>query len=148
MKTAFLMGRIIVGGFLLYNGVDHFVNRAMMTGITASKGIPYPEVAVLASGVLLLIAGVSFLLGWKPLVGITAATVFLIPVTITMHAFWNEAGAARMADMANFAKNIALLGAAWMFAAIPRPWIAGVESRYRTTEIAPAEYPARRTAAG
>jgi uncharacterized membrane protein YphA (DoxX/SURF4 family) len=148
MKTAFLMGRIIVGGFFLYNGVDHFVNRAMLSGVTASKGIPYPDIAVLASGVLLLIAGVSFLLGWKPIVGIVAVTVFLLPVSISMHAFWKEAGAARMADMANFAKNIALLGAAWMFAAIPRPWIAGVESSRRTTEVAPAEYPARRTAAG
>ena len=148
MKTAFLMGRIIVGAFFLYNAGDHFVNRAMLAGFAAAKGVPYPEVAVLASGVLLLIAGVSFLLGWKPVLGIAAATVFLVPVSISMHAFWNETGAARMADMGNFAKNIALLGAAWMFAAIPRPWIAGVESGGRTAEIRPVEYPARRTAAG
>lgn len=148
MKTAFLMGRIIVGAFFLFNGVDHFVNRTMLAGIAAQKGIPFPEIAILASGVLLLIAGVSFLFGWKPVVGIAAVTVFLVPVSITMHAFWNEAGAARMADMANFTKNIALLGAAWMFAAIPRPWSASVESRGRTTEIPPVEYPARRTAAG
>jgi uncharacterized membrane protein YphA (DoxX/SURF4 family) len=148
MKTAFLMGRIIVGAFFLYNAVDHFVNRAMLAGFAASKGVPYPEIAVLASGMLLLIAGVSFLFGWKPVVGIAAVTLFLIPVSITMHPFWKEAGEVRMADMANFAKNIALLGAAWMFAAIPRPWTAGVESSARTTEIAPVDYPARRTAAG
>ena len=148
MKTAFLMGRIIVGAFFLYNAADHFVNRTMLAGFAASKGVPFPEIAVPAAGVLLLIAGVSFLLGWKPVVGITAITVFLIPVSIFMHAFWKEAGAARMADMVNFTKNMALLGAGWMFAAIPRPWNASVESAGRASEIPQVEYPPRRTAAG
>ena len=147
MKTAFLIGRIALGGFFLYNGVNQFVHRAMMAGFAASKGVPFPQLAIPAAGILLLIAGLSFLLGWKPVLGIAAITAFLIPVSIYMHNFWNETGAARSADMINFTKNMALLASAWMFAAIPRPWIAGVESR-RPTTVLPAEYPPRRAATG
>jgi uncharacterized membrane protein YphA (DoxX/SURF4 family) len=148
MKTSFLMGRIIVGAFFLYNGVNHLLNLAKFAGFAAAKGVPFPEIAIPISGILLLVAGLSFLLGWKPVVGIAAVTLFLIPVSYYMHGFWREAGAARSADMINFAKNMALLGAAWMFAAIPRPWAAGIESARRATEVPVAEYPTRRTATG
>ena len=148
MKTSFLIGRIVVGAYFLYNGIHHFTSRAMMAGFAASKGVPYPEIAVPAAGVLLLIAGLSFLLGWKPVAGIAAITVFLIPVSIFMHGFWKEAGAARASDMIHFTKNMALLASTWMFAAIPRPWAASVESTGHATEVPAVEYPPRRTAVG
>ncbi len=148
MKTSFLMGRIIVGAYFLYNGVNHFMNRAKFVGLTAAKGVPFPEIAIPISGALLLVAGLSFLLGGKPVLGIVAITLFLVPVSYYMHGFWQETGAARSADMINFTKNIALLGAAWMFAAIPRPWAAGVEAVHRTDDVPVANYPPRRTATG
>ena len=100
-----------------------------------------------ASAALLLAAGLTFLLGWKPVLGIAAITLFLIPVSYFMHGFWRETGAARSADTIHFTKNMALLASAWMFAAIPRPWIAGIESAHRASEATAAEYP-RRTATG
>ena len=56
-KTALLFGRAIFGGFFLYNGINHFLNREMMTGYSASKGVPYPEAAVAASGAMLVLGG-------------------------------------------------------------------------------------------
>ena len=49
-----------------------------------------------------------------------------------MHS-WSETGAARMNDTINFLKNVALLGAALMFAAIPRPWAASVDAGAKRT---------------
>ena len=58
-----------------------------------------------------------------PILGVAALVLFLVPVTFVMHAFWTEhSPAARMADMINFTKNMALLGSSLMFLAIPEPW--------------------------
>src|ERR1039457_3724115 len=52
-NIAFLVGRIIAGGFFLMNGFNHFAQLNMMTGYAKSKGIPAPALAVGGSGVLL-----------------------------------------------------------------------------------------------
>lgn len=40
-----------------------------------------------------------------------------------MHRFWDvEDQAAKMGEMVNFTKNMALIGSALMFLAVPQPW--------------------------
>jgi putative oxidoreductase len=145
VKVAFLIGRIVVGFFYISNGVNLFLHRAMTVGYAAAKGVPYPALAVPVAAAFLVVGGLSLLLGWRPTVGIGAIVLFLVPVTFYMHPFWNEAGAERLNDTVNFTKNLALLGAALMLAAIPRPWMASVETGRRSlSEEAPVDLPARR----
>jgi len=144
VKAAFLIGRIVLGGFYLFNGMNLIVSRAMMVPFAAAKGVPLPGVAIPVAGVFLLVAGLSLLLGWRPLVGIGAIVLFLIPVSFFMHPFWSESGAERLNDTVNFAKNMALLGAALMFAAIPRPWAASVGARAKEPAEPPVDLSARR----
>jgi putative oxidoreductase len=132
MRELFLLGRIIFGGYFLFSGFEHFMNLARMTQHAAAKGVPLAGPAVALSGVLLIIGGVSILLGLLPRVGVAALVLFLVPVTLTMHQFWNEHGQARMNDMINFTKNLGLLGASLMFLVIPEPWPYSVQSRLRT----------------
>lgn len=132
MLQVFLVGRLLLGGYFLFSGVEHFTNLGRMAGHAASKGVPFAEAAVVFSGVLLVIAGVSFLLGVLPKIGVLAAAAFLVPVTFIMHAFWNDHSAAqRMADTINFTKNLGLLGASLMLLAIPEPWPYSVHLRRR-----------------
>ena len=129
MKEIFVLGRLILGSYFLYGGFHHFTDLRTMAHFAHLKGVPMPEVAVVGAGVLLIIAGLSFLLGFAPKVGIAATALFMVPVTLMMHQFWKEEGAARMADMINFTKNFGLLGSVLMFAAVPEPWPVSVESR-------------------
>jgi putative oxidoreductase len=131
MKETFLVGRILLGGYLLYSGLHHFIDLASMSQYAAAKGVPMPAAAIVASGVLLLIAGFSFLLGLAPKVGIAAFVLFIVPVTLTMHQFWSEHGMARAQDMVQFTKNLGLLGAVLALAMVPEPWPLGVEARRR-----------------
>lgn len=120
---AFLIGRILVGGFYIMNAVNHFTQLGGMSQYALSKGVPLPTVAVLFTGFLLLIAGVTILLGYYPRLGIISLIIFFIPVTLMMHNFWVETDAMmRMSQMIHFMKNTALLGSALMFLAIPQPW--------------------------
>ena len=124
MELVFLIGRLIVGIYYVYSASNHFRKLHAMSGYAESKGIPEPKLAVQFSGVLLLIGGLSFLTGFQPIIGIIALVLFFIPVTFTMHAFWKvEDQRAKMQERVNFNKNIALMGSALMFWAIPPPWV-------------------------
>ena len=113
MKALFFLGRVIFGGFFLYNGVNHFKQRSSMAQYAGSKGVPLPDVAVTVSGAALTIGGASIILGLKPRYGALAIIAFLAGVSPVMHDFWrHEDPARRQAEMINFSKNMALLGAA------------------------------------
>ena len=132
MAQAFLIGRIIVGLFYLLGAYHHFADVNGLARAAAARGVPAATAAVLVAGILLAIAGVTLLLGVAPRLGVLAAVLFLVPVTFVMHAFWaDRTAAARMADMINFTKNVALLGSALMFLAIPEPWPYSLARRAR-----------------
>ena len=127
MKAFFLLGRLIFGGFFLYNGVHHFQERKTMAQYVSSKNVPMPELAVTASGALLLLGGASVLLGVKPKVGTLAIMGFLAGVSPVMHDFWrSEDATRRQNDMAHFMKNLAMLGAAMAFMGMDEPWPVSV----------------------
>ncbi len=123
MAAIFVLGRIILGAYYLFSAFHHFSDTATLARHAAAHGVPAPTVAIIGSGVLLAIAGVTLLLGVLPRLGVGALVLFLVPVTFFMHAFWSDTDAAtRMSDMVNFTKNMALLGSSLMFLAIPEPW--------------------------
>lgn len=118
-----LIGRAIFGGFFLYNGINHFLKREMLTGYARTKQVPAAEVAVPGSGLLMIAGGLSLLTGWRPKLGAAMITTFLAGVSPSMHAFWSESDPQkRQAEMVNFLKNVALLGGALLAAAEPEPW--------------------------
>ncbi len=122
MPLLFLVGRILLGVFFLDNAYNHFKNSGALSGYASSKSVPMPKVAVIGSGILLLIAGLSVVSGLYPHVGIASAVLFLVPVTYKMHPFWKEQDQARQMDRIQFMKNIAILGTALMILSIPLPW--------------------------
>jgi uncharacterized membrane protein YphA (DoxX/SURF4 family) len=133
MRTGFILGRIIAGLYYLYAGLSGLTHVDMMAGFAASKGVPLAGAAVIISHLLLVVAGLCFLTGYRPYTGVAALVIFFVPVTFMMHAFWHETSlAGRTAQMINFTKNFALLGSGLMFLAIPRPWPWSVESRRRS----------------
>ena len=106
------LGRLLFGGYFLFGAYNHFANIGMMSGYVHSKGIPAAKLAVGGSGVLLLIGGLSVLLNMYTAIGVAALVLFLLPVTFMMHAFWKvQDPGAKMGEMVNFTKNLALLGA-------------------------------------
>jgi uncharacterized membrane protein YphA (DoxX/SURF4 family) len=110
--TILTLGRILFGGYFLFNAYNHFANLAMMSGYAQSKGIPSATLAVGGSGLLLAIGGLSIIFNFFPIVGLAALFLFLLPVTFLMHAFWKvQDPMAKMGEMVNFSKNLALLGA-------------------------------------
>ena len=129
MKLPFLLGRIAFGGFFLYNGIHHFMERRAMSQFAGAKNVPAPDLAVTASGVLLPAAGASVLLGFRPKYGVLGIVSFLAAVSPMMHDFWHdEDPGQRQTDMIHFSKNMALLGAALALLGVEEPWPAAVDA--------------------
>jgi uncharacterized membrane protein YphA (DoxX/SURF4 family) len=119
----FLLGRILYGGFFIVGGINHFMHLGMMAGFSASKGVPAAKAAVVFSGLLIIVGGLSIVVGWCTPIGIACIVLFLLPVTSLMHAFWAETDPMqKMTQRVHFQKNVALLGAALMLLMIPAPW--------------------------
>ena len=127
MKAPFLIGRLLFGGFFLYNGINHLRNHASMAPYAEAKGVPAPEAAVALSGIPLILGGTSLLLGVKPKLGTAAILAFLAGVSPVMHDFWrNEDPNERTNNMIMFMKNLALAGAALTLMGVEEPWEASV----------------------
>jgi uncharacterized membrane protein YphA (DoxX/SURF4 family) len=121
METAAVVaGRAIFGGYFVYNGVNHFLNGKMLAGYAGSKGVANPELAVAASGLLILAGGLGVATGARPRIGAALIATFLLAVSPRMHAFWREQDPQqRAADRVNFTKNMALVGGTLLAAAQP-----------------------------
>ncbi|HLK47412.1 MAG TPA: DoxX family protein [Bryobacteraceae bacterium] len=127
MKIPFLIGRVLFGGFFLYNGINHFRQRPVMKAYAAAKGVPMPDAAVAVSGALLVVGGASILAGVKPKIGAAAIAGFLAGVSPIMHNFWKvEDSGQKMQDMINFSKNLALLGGTLALLSVTEPWPASL----------------------
>ncbi len=123
MDILLLVGRIILGGFFIMSGINHFANFGMMKGYSQSKGVPAAGAAVAGTGLLLLLGGLSLLLGAYPEVGVILLVIFLLGASFTMHNYWTvQDPQAKMGERVNFMKNWALIGALLMILSIPLPW--------------------------
>ncbi len=123
MEILFLVGRILFGGYFIMNGLNHFRKRKMMADYALSKGVRPAGFWVSLSGLLILLGGLGVLLGVYIELSILFLVVFLVVVSFKMHNFWTMTDPmVRMSEMVNFTKNMALVGAAFMFLGIPTPW--------------------------
>ena len=127
MNVPFLIGRLLFGGYFLYNGINHLKNRDQMAPYAESKGVPKPKAAVTLTAVPLIVGGASLLLGVKPKYGAAAILGFLAGVSPIMHDFWrNQDPNERQSNMINFMKNAALAGGALALMGVEEPWEASV----------------------
>jgi putative oxidoreductase len=92
----------------------HF--KAPTIAYAASQGVPLANLAVPASGVLSLLAGLSIALGYKTRLGAIGIVVFLVPVTFMLHNFWSVTDPMmHQMQFVMFMKNLGLLGGALTF---------------------------------
>jgi putative oxidoreductase len=113
MDVVALIGRILFAALFLASGVGHLTQSEAMAGYAKARGVPQAKLAVLGSGVLIIIGGLLVLLGiWMDL-GALLLVIFLIPTAFLMHAFWKETDPmAKQTELVSFNKDIALGGAA------------------------------------
>lgn len=119
MDVVALIGRILFALLFIGSAFGHLTQTDAMAGFAASRGLPQPKLAVIGSGVLMLVGALLVLLGiWLDL-GALLLVIFLIPTAFLMHPFWKETDAmAKQNEMVAFNKDLALGGAALLILAL------------------------------
>jgi len=106
-----LAGRILFALIFLTAAPNHF--KAQTIQYAAGAGVPFASFLVPASGVLALLGALSVAIGYRARLGAWLLIAFLVPVTLSMHAFWNVADPGmRGIQYVMFLKNVSMLGAA------------------------------------
>ncbi|OGI86385.1 DoxX family protein [Candidatus Nomurabacteria bacterium RIFCSPLOWO2_01_FULL_41_12] len=124
MDYLFVLGRVLLGGYFLRSGYNHFKNLGMLTGYAQSKGVPMPKEMVMLTGLMMLLGGAGVLLGVYIELSVLLLTLFLLGTLVKMHRYWEVADPmAQMGESVNFYKNLGLLGAVLMLLSIPLPWV-------------------------
>ncbi len=116
MDFLLIVARVLFGGYFIMNGYNHIAKGKHMSGWVASKKVPNPSMAIIVSGLMILLGGLGILLGTNTEISVILIIAFLIPVTFMMHDFWKEKDPiAKMNSYVGFTKNIALIGGALAF---------------------------------
>lgn len=119
MELLFIVGRILFGGYFIYNAYKHFTGVKGLAGYAKMKGIPMPEISVIGTGVLMFLGGLAVITDFKPVLGMWLLVLFMVPTTFLMHTFWKETDPqARMREEIGFTKNLAIIGALLMMIAL------------------------------
>jgi uncharacterized membrane protein YphA (DoxX/SURF4 family) len=119
MDLILVIGRILFGGFFLMSGINHFTKLEAMTGYAKYKKLPAAKIGVLISGLMLVIGGLSVILGYYADLGALLLAIFLVLAAVIFHNFWKETDAtAKQNEMLGFMKDIALAGAALILFAL------------------------------
>lgn len=124
MDVVLLIGRILFVALFLASAMGHLTQSKAMGAYAGSKGVPSPVLATQVSGVLILLGGISVLLGLWGDLGSLFLVVFLLPTALLIHGFWKETEPmAKQMEMVQFNKDVALAGGAlvlfWAFSQDP-----------------------------
>jgi putative oxidoreductase len=111
MRFLPLLGRILFSAIFIHAAFGHFSSGTI--AYAASHGVPMASIAVPLSGIISFLGGLSILLGFKAKIGAVLIIIFLVPVTVSMHAFWGiQDPMQAMTQEIMFMKNISILGGA------------------------------------
>ena len=107
------VARALFAAIFVLAGPGHF--KSATVAQAAQMGVPFASLLVPASGVISMIGGLSVLFGFHARAGAVLLTLFLVPVTFAMHAFWSVADPqAAQVQSVMFFKNLALVGASML----------------------------------
>jgi putative oxidoreductase len=110
-RAVVIAGRVLFAAIFLMSGPNHFNSQTIQ--YAAHAGVPFAKLLVPASGVLAMIGALSIVTGYRARLGAWLLVAFLVPVTLSLHAFWAVTDPTmRLMQMAMFMKNVSMLGAA------------------------------------
>ena len=119
MDIIFIVGRILFALIFINSGFAHFAQREAMTGYAQFKKVPAAKLAVPLTGLMILVGGLSVVLGFWADLGALLLAAFLIVTAFMMHNFWTIDDAnQKMNETVAFFKNLSMAGAALIIFAI------------------------------
>lgn len=107
------IGRLFFSAIFIISGVNHFVQINEMTAHAQNLGLPFPRLAILGSGALLVVCGGGVLLGVLARLSAALIALFLVTAALVVHRFWAfEDPQMAQTQFVQFLKNLSMAGGA------------------------------------
>ena len=103
-----LVARMLLGVMFLIYGFNSFPNG--LENYLRSLGMPMPAVMAPIGSTVEIVGGLGLILGLMTRYATALLVLFVVIATVFAHRYWEYADAARVAQMANFWKNITIIG--------------------------------------
>lgn len=118
MDIVLLAARVLFAFMFLGSGINHLKQADAMTGYAQFKKVPMPKLSVQLSGVVMLLGGLSVILGVWTDIGALVLSVLLVLMAVKMHDFWKADEASKQQEMIQFLKDISMAGGALFIFAV------------------------------
>jgi uncharacterized membrane protein YphA (DoxX/SURF4 family) len=118
MDIVLVIARILFAFMFVMSGINHLTKADAMTGYAQFKKVPLPKLSVQLSGILMMLGGLSIILGVYLDLGALVLAVILVAMAVKMHDFWAADAASKQTEMIGFLKNISMAGGALFLFAI------------------------------
>ena len=108
--VAALVGRILLAVIFVNSGWSKIGGFEQTAAMMASKGLPMAQVLLIATIAIEFGAGILLVVGYQARWAALAFALWLVPVTLVFHKFWDIPADQVMNQSINFFKNVAILG--------------------------------------
>jgi putative oxidoreductase len=125
------VGRTLLGLIFVLSGVMKFVNWEGSAGYMTAKGLPMVPVLLALAAIVEVVGGICVIIGYRTDVSAVALFLYLIPVTLVFHNFWGAQGMEAQMQMANFLKNLSIMGGLLTLAVTSPTHVSVDEARSR-----------------
>jgi putative oxidoreductase len=105
-----LVGRVLIALIFVVYGVIKITSIPGTTGYMGKMGLPSPELFAWLAALIELIGGALILIGWQTRKVAWFLVLYVVVATLIGHRFWDYEAAQRGAQMANFFKNVCIMG--------------------------------------
>ena len=112
-SISLFIGRLCMCAIFIITGVWKFVNFNGVSQEMEAKGFPMVSFFLVTAAIVEILGGLSLFFGYKTRLWAAILMVYLIPVTVIFHDFWNAAEAQRYTQIVEFLKNLTIFGGLW-----------------------------------
>jgi putative oxidoreductase len=105
------LGRVLLSAIFLMSGFHKITDFQGTVETMQKMGLTQMTTALAVGAIVFeVVGGLSLLLGYRTRLGAVMLVLFLIPTTLTFHAFWAVPAEQQQMQMIHFLKNLAILG--------------------------------------
>jgi len=116
--TLYRIGRVLLASLFVISGLLKITAFSGVVGYMSSLGIPFATFAVLVTILVEVGGGLAIMTGWNARPAALVVALFTVGATLAAHRFWQADPASVQNQLNHFLKNISIIGALLMLAAV------------------------------
>src|SRR4249919_4164083 len=109
-KIRYPIARASLGAIFFIMGLTKIFSFAGVAGWMASSGVPFAKLLLVLTIAIEVGAGLLLIVGRQTRWAALTLALFIVPVTLVFHAFWNADAAQFQDQLTHFLKNLAIFG--------------------------------------